>query len=312
MEPQHVQAHDPTADHRRRGAARPIGQRLLIRPVRPEDDSELLRLHEALDVDDRYWRFFSASSPPLEFFTDLTTVHEHGGARLVAVLHRPFSDDRIIGEAGYNLLPNGDGELEITVERGVRGWLAPYLLDALVELAAQSAVPNLEADVLTVNAPMLALLRSHGSVMMRHEGWRVVRLLIGTDGRGPTWPGPHDRPRVLIERQGGRWPREDEANGAGFDLLVCAGATNEERECPLQVGEPCPLAAEADIIVMSHPSGDDHWQTLVAGHAEFHPGVPVFIDTSSAQIPITTCVLVHGADGASILRDVADRALDAG
>ena len=119
MEAQHVQAHNPAADHRRLGAARPIGQRLLIRPVRPEDDSELLRLHETLEIDDRYWRFFSARHPPLEFFTDLTTVHERGGARLVAVLHdRPSADGRIIGEAGYDLLPNGDGELEITVERG--------------------------------------------------------------------------------------------------------------------------------------------------------------------------------------------------
>ena len=245
-----------------------------------------MALYETLDVDDRYWRFFSARHPHLDFFTDLAAVEERGGARFVAVLHdRPPAEDRIIGEVGYSLLPNGDGELEITVEREWRDWLGPYLVDILVEFAATSGVPNLEADVLNVNRPMLALLRSRGFVTMAHEGWSVVRLLIGTTGRTATWPGRHDRPRLLVEHAGGRWHAEDAARSAGFDVLVCAGPTDQSRPCPPLVGERCPLAAEADAIVMSDPPCDDRWRALLAGHADAHPDVPLFVESSPAQPP---------------------------
>ena len=261
-----------------------IGQRIFVRPVRPDDDIGLMALYETLDVDDRYRRFFSAWHPHLEFFADLAAAAERGGARFVAVLHdRPTAEDRIIGEAGYNLLPNGDGELEITVERGWQAWLGPYLLEVLVEFAAASGVPNLEADVLTVNRPLLALLRSRGSVAMAHEGWSVVRLLIGTASRTATWPGRHDRPRLLVERAGGRWHAEDAARAAGLDVLICAGPSDEARECPLLGGEPCQLATEADAIVVSHPLCDDRWRALLAGQTDAHPGVPVFVETSPAQ-----------------------------
>jgi hypothetical protein len=158
-----------------------VGQRIAIRPVRPDDDIGLMELYETLDVDDRYWRFFSARHPRLDFLSDLATVDERGGARFVAVLHdRPAVEDRIIGEAGYSVLPNGDGELELTIERGYRSWLGGCLLDALVDVAVASGVPNLEADVLTVDTPMLALLRSRGAAVMEHQGWSVVRLVIAT------------------------------------------------------------------------------------------------------------------------------------
>lgn len=55
-----------------------------------------------------------------------------------------ISDDgeRIVGEAEYILLPGGDGELAITVAPDWRGWLGPYLLDTLLEVAASRGVAN--------------------------------------------------------------------------------------------------------------------------------------------------------------------------
>ena len=154
---------------------------ILIRPVRPEDDVALMDLYETLDIDDRYGRFFNAHHPHLGFYTELATVEEPGGARVVAtLLGAPPTEDCIVGEAGYKLLQNGDGELAITVARDWRGCLGPYLLDALIEVAAAAGVPNLETDVLSVDTAMLALLRSRGAVVMNHSGWSVVRLLIGT------------------------------------------------------------------------------------------------------------------------------------
>jgi hypothetical protein len=249
--------------------------------VRPEDDIALAALYESLDVDDRYARFASAFHPRPAFYAALTTVGERGGARLVAAfVAHPSEEDRIIGEAGYSLLHNGDGELEMTVERGARSWLGPYLLDALVETAAASGVPNLEADVPTVDHPMLAWLRSRGSVAMEHDGWRRVRLLIGTSGPLATWPGGHERPRLLVECAGGRWRAEDVARAAGLDVLVCPGPAHDERRCPVQEGEPCPLAAGADFIVVADPCGDERWRTLVAGHGTVHPDIPVVTQIS--------------------------------
>jgi hypothetical protein len=240
--------------------------------VRAGDASELRLLYDALDTDDRHLRFFSSYHPGPRFFADLTTVERPRGARFVAVLHAPPSEDRVVGEAGYGVLPDGNGELAMTIERGSRGWLGPYLLEAVAESAAASGVPNLEADVLTVDGPMLGLLRSRGSVVMEHDGWSVVRLLIGTGGRRPTWPASGDRLRVLVE-------------GAG---------------------QPCPLAAEADVIVVSRPP-DDGWLDLMRAHAELHPGVPVCIerpDGAAGDHASTTCPIVARAGVLSFVADL--------
>ena len=141
---------------------------------------------------------------------------------------------------------------------------------------------------------MLGLLRSRGSVVMEHDGWSVVRLLIGTGGRRPTWPASGDRPRVLVEGAGGRWHAEHEARTAGLQVLTCSGPIDEAHDCPAMAGQPCPLAAEADVIVVSRPP-DDGWLDLVRAHAELHPGVPVCIERPD------------GAAGDRAVHDVPDR-----
>ena len=88
-----------------------------------------------------------------------------------------------------------------------------------------------------------------------------------------------------MERAGGRWRAEEAARAAGLDVLICAGPSDEARECPLLVGEPCQLATEADAIVVSHPFRDDRWGALLDGHTDAHSGVPVFVDTSPPQPP---------------------------
>lgn len=188
-------------------ADRPVSlcddRRIVIRPVSHADAADLMALYDTLDDDHRYPPFSGTSQPPLACFEEMATVGQRGGARVVAVRTGPPPvEDRIIGEAGYTLLPNGDGELGIVVARRWRGWLGPYLLDALVEIAAAAGVPNLEADVLTVNRPMLAVLRARGSVVMDHHDRGVVRLLIATSGRPPELAGAA---RSAAGARGGPW-----------------------------------------------------------------------------------------------------------
>jgi hypothetical protein len=170
-------------------------------------------LYDSLSDDDRYRRFFSGFRPPRSFFERIVNVRELGGYGLVATMGAGgyvAGGARIVGEASYELLPNRDGQLTITVAADQRGWLSPNLLDALVEAAAARGVPSLEAEVLVTNGPMLTLLRSRGDVTMVPNDWPTLRLLVGTAGRTPVWPTGDgatrhsDGPRVLVEVPSGR------------------------------------------------------------------------------------------------------------
>lgn len=295
-----------TTGERATGATVPVGndRTIEIRPVRPDDDVALMALYEGLDPEDRQRRFFSVFHPKLAFFTTMATESDRGGARLVAVLHEAGRDERIVGEAGYTMLPNGDGELGMVVASGWRGWLGPYLLDALITVAAARGVPNIEADVLTSNRPMLALLRSRGMAVMEHEDWTVCRLLIGTHGERPAWPTGPDGPRVLVEGAGGRWHGEETARAAGLHVITCPGPHDGRRGCPALEGRPCSLVTGADVVVISHPGDDDEWRQLLARHADVHPGVPIVIESATAPdaLPPGACVVPGGADVVSFVR----------
>lgn len=149
---------------------------LTIRTVGRADIAGLDALFEGLSDEDRYRRFFGFSHPGPKFLEQMTRAAEEGGYRLVAVVSG--AEDTIVAEAGYAMLPDGNGEFALTVAAGWRGWLGPYLLDALVAAAAARRVPNLQADVLVENTRMLTLLASRGYVTLRHQS-AEVRVAIG-------------------------------------------------------------------------------------------------------------------------------------
>lgn len=259
------------------------GGHLTVRPVGPGDVDGLVALYATLDAEDRYRRFFSGFAPPRAFFQRLAEVRGRGGFGVVAV----DGAGRIVGEANYELLPDGDGELGMAVARDWRGWLGPYLLDTLVDAAAARGVPNIEADVLVTNGRMLSLLRDRGYATLPSSDWVSLRLMVGTAGHTPVWPegGPgtpdRTRPRVLVEAPGGRWHGTPEAEAAGLAVITCSGPRGPRPRCPVLAGRPCPLAAGADAVVVAHAPDDDRWATLVRGHSDLHPGVPVCIEARS-------------------------------
>jgi hypothetical protein len=284
----------------RRRAPLPDGGLLTVRPVTVADVDGLVALYDGLSGEDRYRRFFSAYYPPRTFFERLATVVERGGYGVVATTGadneaaerggdgRPDTAGgdagRIVGEANYVLLGNGDGELGMMVAADQRGWLGAYMLDALVEAAAARGVPNLEADVLVTNRSMLTLLRSRGYATMGSGDWVSVRLIVGTAGHTPVWPphrapaAPGRRPRVLVEAPGGRWHAQAEAEAAGLQVIACSGPHGRRSRCPVLAGQPCPLAAAADAIVVSSAPDDERWGALLEAHGGLDPGVPVFVE----------------------------------
>jgi RimJ/RimL family protein N-acetyltransferase len=265
----------------------PGGGTLVVRAVTPADVDALAALYAGLGEEDRYRRFFSGYRPDRDFFERAARVAERGGCGLVAaeVAGDPPRELRLVGEASYVPLPNGDGELGMAVADDWRGWLGPYLLDALAAEAAARGVPNLEADVLATNAPMLSLLRSRGyATLDNDDNWVALRLIVGTAGRTPVWPrGPvrgtgEPGPRVLVETPGGRWHAGRAAADAGLQVIACSGPRGARPRCPVLAGDPCPLVAGADAVVMSHPRDDARWRALAEAHGRVHPGVPVCIE----------------------------------
>jgi len=162
---------------------------LVVRPVSRDDVEGLVALYDSLDDGDRYLRFFSLYRPPRSFFERMANAADRGGCQLVAVV----GDDgvaRIVGEAGYSPLPNGNGEFAITVHKEWRGWLGPFLLDALLAEASSRGIRYLEAEILRSNRSMLAVAKARGCVTVASvpKDWLSTHVMIAT------------KPRVLARR----------------------------------------------------------------------------------------------------------------
>jgi RimJ/RimL family protein N-acetyltransferase len=164
------------------------GRTLTVRPVTADDADGLGKLFDGLSQEDKYYRFFNFSCPGRRFIEQMTRAEEDGGYRLVAVLSGPTQE--LVAEAGYVLLPDGNGEFALTVAAAWRGWLGPYLLDALVAAAAARGVPNLQADILSDNTRMLALAEHRGYATLERE---FGQLRIAVDAARPR-PQPRPRP----------------------------------------------------------------------------------------------------------------------
>ena len=257
----------------------PCGRSLLVRRATLDDVDGLLALYGDLSAEDCHARFFSGYRPTRAFLERWVRRNDEGGLVLVG----EAADGAIVADVGYVLLPNGDGEFAISVAPHWRGWLGAYLLDLLAEEAAARGVPNLEAQILTTNRPMRALISRRGHAVTGHDGWSVVDVVIGTRGTVPSWPGARDRPRLLVEGAGGHWHAEEEAKKAGYQVVTCPGpAAREGRPCPLLSGGSCPLVDGADALVVALPTSDPRAAALLAAHRAAS-GRPVVDERAGAR-----------------------------
>ena len=170
------------------------GRTLTVRTVTEADVVGVDVLLVVLSVEDRNYRFFGLSHPGRKFLQQMTRAEDVGGYRRVAVVAGP--QDWIVAEAGYALLPDGNGDFALTVAAGWRGWLGPYLLDALAAAAAARGVPNLQADILVTNVRMLALVSSRGYTTLDREPSQIrVAIDAAQCGAGlRRFPSPRHRP----------------------------------------------------------------------------------------------------------------------
>jgi GNAT superfamily N-acetyltransferase len=249
---------------------------LEIRPTTAADAELICELYRPLSLDDIHRRFFRAFKPQLKWCHEWASVGERGGHGVVAIVH-DGEQHAVVGEAGYAMRSDGDGDLAVTVAPEWRGWLGSYLVAFLARHAASHGIDNLQADVLLENRPMLAVLRHRGAVNLGHSDG-VVRLTIGTSGALPSWPPKAQGHKVLVAAPGGRWSGEDAAEDAGCVTAVCSGPRGRQRGgCPVLEGGRCPLADAADAIVVLLDPEDEQTERLVALHRGHRPGVPIFV-----------------------------------
>jgi hypothetical protein len=247
-----------------------------VRRLVPGDADQLARLYDGLSDDDRYRRFFSLYRPNRATVEGWAADNDHGKLRLGAFVTGGdrAGEPELVGDALCVPLPDGDGEFALAVAAGWRGWLGAYLLDTLAEVAADLGMRNLQADILTGNRRMLAVVQARGHAVLSHPDFTEVRVTTGTVPPTPGWPGPHDRPRILIEARGSRSTLHAGLRSQGFDVITCPGLN---RRCPALRGRPCPLVLGADAVVFSVPDDDPEAAGLVAAHAALHAGVPLCV-----------------------------------
>lgn len=245
----------------------PDGRHLVVRPPTSADIPRICALYERLTPTERHRRFFSGFHPDDEFVAGLVERPAARGAMLVVEVSDGIEVE-IVAEAEYGLLDDGDGELGITVDHRWHGWLAPYLLDALIEVAASRGVDNLRAEVLVENRPMLALVRARGYAAVDTDDRCVLDAVIGTHGSVPSWPPVRRGPRVLVEVPGAHWRLAAAVREGGMDVLGCPGPHGRPDGCPLVRGLGCPLAEGADLVVHALGADDPQARAVFEAHRE--------------------------------------------
>jgi hypothetical protein len=122
---------------------------------------------------------------------------------------------------------------------------------------------------------MLALVRERGYATLGHEDTAILRVAIGAREPVPIWPDDVDRverPRLLIEGRALPLGAEGWARTYDARLIAChAAATEGVSRCPALAGRVCPLAAGADVVIVTFPAADIRSGRLLETHERLHP-----------------------------------------
>jgi len=159
------------------------GTPVTIRAVRPDDRERLIAAFKELDPSTVYTRFFAfVKEIPAASLAHINEVDfDNVGALVVTI--GSGRDESVIGGASYVCAPTTDGtksaEVAFTVEEDYQGQgLASRLLALLVTIARRHGVAQFEADVLSGNAPMLAVFQRGGLPMRKRSEGGVVHLTM--------------------------------------------------------------------------------------------------------------------------------------
>jgi acetyltransferase len=143
----------------------PDGTEILVRPVRPEDESLIVELHDGHSEHTIRMRFFGMVRRlsrdnlirlcQLDYDRDVALAALHRGAD-----GRP----RMIGVSRYHLDPTtGDAEFAVVVTDAWQGkGVGSYLMRRLADVGRERGVKRLVGDVLRENTNMVRLMSGLG------------------------------------------------------------------------------------------------------------------------------------------------------
>jgi GNAT superfamily N-acetyltransferase len=155
------------------------GTRVTIRAVRPDDRQRFLQAFKLLERDSIYTRFFSARGEPSDADLDraVNVDFEREVALVVTTIAR--AGEVIIATARYVTIGERSAEVAFVVEEDYQGrGIASRLVGHLARIAKDNGIAQLEADVLSQNASMLAVFRKCGLSARRSREGGVVHLTL--------------------------------------------------------------------------------------------------------------------------------------
>lgn len=155
------------------------GHRLLIRPIRPEDETTLADLIASLDPEDSRMRFFGTMRKlPRSQLARFTQIDYDREIALVAIERDANGVERSLGEARMVADPdNSVAEFAILVASDVKGGgLGRRLMESLVDCARKRGIGLLRGETLNENTRMQDLARKLGFELKTGPGVVEMRL----------------------------------------------------------------------------------------------------------------------------------------
>lgn len=156
------------------------GERVRLRPIRPDDEPRLVELYGRLSQQTAYQRFFTVMRRlPPDWAHFLANVDYHRRFALVAE-DASAPTPTLVGVARYESLPNADAaELAFVVQDRWQGkGLGALLVRELLRAAELNGLQRFRAYVLGDNRRMLHLLTRHTDVRERRIDQGVVELRL--------------------------------------------------------------------------------------------------------------------------------------
>lgn len=160
------------------------GETLLLRPIRPTDESKLVGLFYEMSDDALYRRFMhvvkSVAHEERQYFLD---VDYTDNMAVVLATSDPRTEPEIVAVAQYFREPDSDrAEVGFIVKDTWQGkGLGRILVDEMIRLARENGIRTLTADVLASNRSMLHLFRQSGVAVTTRADGNVVRVELGLE-----------------------------------------------------------------------------------------------------------------------------------
>jgi acetyltransferase len=145
------------------------GERLIVRPVRPEDAEQHAAFFARLSPQDIRYRFFTAMRELSAEMTARLTQIDYD--REMAFVAAREATGETVGVARLVSENEHEGEFAVIVQADMKGkGVASHLMRRLIEWARGRGMGTIVGQVLADNAPMLTFVRGLGFTVKRMAG----------------------------------------------------------------------------------------------------------------------------------------------